>query len=61
MTEEERQILSRRMDRLERYLIRCEEAGKAERLKRSALRRQKKREEDERRRGNAPPNDDPKR
>jgi hypothetical protein len=62
MTEEERQreILSRRMDRIERCLIRSEQEYKAERKKRSALRRQKKREDDERRRGNDPPDDDPK-
>jgi len=39
--EEERRILSRRMDRLERCLIRSEEEYRAERRKRSALRRQK--------------------
>ena len=55
MTEEERGILSRRMDRLERCLIRSEEEYKAERKKRRALRRQKKREEDERRRGTDTP------
>ena len=50
MTEEERRILSHRLDRLERCLIRCEEVDKVERKKRSALRRQKKREEEEIRR-----------
>ena len=59
--EEERQRLSRNMDRVERMLIRCEEEGKAERKKRSALRRQKKREEDERRRGTDTPGDESKR
>ena len=49
--EEEREILSRQMDRLERCLIRDEEKQKAERKKRSALRRQKIREEKEKRRG----------
>jgi hypothetical protein len=55
--EEEREILSRRMDRLERCLIRDAEKQKAERKKRSALRRQKKREDEERRRGTDTPND----
>lgn len=58
--EEEREILSRRMDRLERCLIRDGEEQKAERKKRSALRRQKKREEEERRRGPDAPDDEPK-
>ena len=60
MTEEERRILSRRMDRLERCLIRSEEEYRAERRKRSALGRQKKREEDERRGGPDAPDDEPK-
>jgi hypothetical protein len=58
--EEERQILSRRMDRLERCLIRDAEEQKAERKKRSALRRQKIREEKERRSGTYSPDDEPK-
>jgi hypothetical protein len=60
MTEEERAILSRRMDRLERCLIRDAEKQKTERKKRSALRRQKIREEKERRRGTDSPSDEPK-
>lgn len=57
MTEDERRILSRQLDRIERILIRCEEADKAERNKQRALRRQKKREEKERRGPDAPDND----
>ncbi len=60
MTEDERRILSHQLDRLERMLIRCEEADKAERKKKSAARRQKKREEEERRRGPDAPTDDTK-
>ena len=54
MTEEERRILSRQLDRIERILIRCEEADKAERNKQRALRRQKKREEEGRKPPDAP-------
>ena len=60
MTEDERRILSRHLDRLESCLLRSEEADKAERKKRSALRRQKKREEEERRRGSDAPENDAK-